>query len=326
MSRETSTITCGSRRPSSTSSEHSSSSSSISPTSSSASSSSSSLANLRIPIIRPFQRREVDLRRPARTAPHANSQTFIDLTDEPSSPPGNFVLPPERSPDHLSRRPPPRAQHQAEARPPPSRSQPQYIDLSDTEETHPRRPSSPEVQILSSRPRSRSLSLSNRRNAPSRRLMSPPHHRHDERLFPPSLPGFAELDFSTRVARTREELVGWQGFAGPEHLNIPNMLDFRSVGFDLDYPHHQGPQPRPPTYEAPPTPRTGFTRSPREDDYLACADCETELGIGEDEAKRQVWVNKPCGHVCVSMIVTVISRSSVIGLLRRMCGKGGQSE
>lgn len=297
MSREMSTNTCASRRPSSTTSESSgSASSSHDGSSSSASSSSASFANLRIPIIRPYPRREVDLRRPARLTNQPHSQTVIDLTQEPSSPPDQFVLPPERSPDPLLRRPPSIPQP-PRIRSPPQRTEPLYIDLSDTEEPQARRPASPEVQILSSRTRSRSLSVNNRRNIPGRRGTSPARHRNPPQLHRPHLPGFAELDFSTRVARARDELVGWEGFAGSEHFNIPNMLDFRAVGFDLDHPHHQEPQPRLPTYEAPPPPKPGFTRSPNEGDYLACAECEAELGVGEEEPRKQVWVNKTCGHV-----------------------------
>ncbi|MCJ1389422.1 hypothetical protein MMC18_002279 [Xylographa bjoerkii] len=76
----------------------------------------------------------------------------------------------------------------------------------------------------------------------------------------------------------------------------PGPLDFDVVPFNL---HHDGTAVPPlPTYEAPPPPRPGFTRSPAETDTVVCPNCNEELGIGDDEIKRQVWVVKKCGHVC----------------------------
>ena len=75
----------------------------------------------------------------------------------------------------------------------------------------------------------------------------------------------------------------------------PGALDFDIVPFNI---HHNGQTVPPlPTYEAPPPPRPGFTRSPAETDTVICPNCNEELGIGEDEIKRQVWVVKKCGHV-----------------------------
>ncbi|MCJ1402753.1 hypothetical protein MMC11_005974 [Xylographa trunciseda] len=75
----------------------------------------------------------------------------------------------------------------------------------------------------------------------------------------------------------------------------PGALDFDIVPFNI---HHNGPTVPPlPTYEAPPPPRPGFTRSAAETDIVVCPNCNEELGIGDDEIKRQVWVVKKCGHV-----------------------------
>ena len=80
---------------------------------------------------------------------------------------------------------------------------------------------------------------------------------------------------------------------------LPGELDFSTQGFLMgDVPRPPPPPPPPPTYDAPSPPRPGFTRSPAEDDVVVCPNCEEELGIGEDESKRQVWVIKSCGHVC----------------------------
>lgn len=57
------------------------------------------------------------------------------------------------------------------------------------------------------------------------------------------------------------------------------------------------PPPPPPTYDPPPKPRSGYSRSPKEDDVLICPNCEDELGVGKDDIKKQVWVAKKCGHV-----------------------------
>lgn len=52
-----------------------------------------------------------------------------------------------------------------------------------------------------------------------------------------------------------------------------------------------------PSYEAPPAAPPGFTRSPAENDYLICPNCNDELTEGDDDVKRQVWVVRGCGHV-----------------------------
>ena len=78
---------------------------------------------------------------------------------------------------------------------------------------------------------------------------------------------------------------------------LPGDLDFITQGFPMgDAPRRQ-PQPAPPTYDAPSPARTGYTRSPREEDVLVCPNCEEELGSGKDDLKRQVWVIRACGHV-----------------------------
>lgn len=58
------------------------------------------------------------------------------------------------------------------------------------------------------------------------------------------------------------------------------------------------PDRRPsPPYKPPPAAAKGFTRRIEEDDEVVCVNCGDELGAGEGEVKRQVWVAKQCGHV-----------------------------
>ena len=99
-------------------------------------------------------------------------------------------------------------------------------------------------------------------------------------------------------------------------LVLPHHLDFETQGFRMG----RTPRPSvpPPTYDPPPAPRQGFTRTPKEEEILICPNCSEELGLGEDELKRQVWVIKSCGHV--SCWILHRSRPAIIdpslGLLR----------
>ena len=104
----------------------------------------------------------------------------------------------------------------------------------------------------------------------------------------------------------------------------PGALDFDIVPFNL---HHNGqPVPPLPVYEAPPPPRPGFTRSPTEGDTVVCPNCNEELGIGEDDTKRQVWVVKKCGHVGHAFRVRWILTNGAPGLLRQLHAGPAQSQ
>ena len=82
------------------------------------------------------------------------------------------------------------------------------------------------------------------------------------------------------------------GSAGP-------IMDYEAVAFDLngDTGPSAAAEPPVPTYDAPSPPRKGFSRNPGEDEVAVCPKCDEELGVGENEIKRQVWVVKNCGHV-----------------------------
>ena len=80
-------------------------------------------------------------------------------------------------------------------------------------------------------------------------------------------------------------------------IDLPGNLDFMRQGF----PMGDGPraQSYPPTYQAPPPSRPGYTRSPNETIFAICANCDEELGAGEDDLKKQVWAARKCGHVSI---------------------------
>ncbi len=98
-------------------------------------------------------------------------------------------------------------------------------------------------------------------------------------------------------------------FGGPGGIQLPQGMDYEAAGFVMATP--------PPTYKAPSAAQPGFTRSPREEDVLVCPNCEEELGTGEDELKRQVWVVRACGHVCGTNVFTTPVAADMIyqGLL-----------
>ncbi|MCJ1418666.1 hypothetical protein MMC32_005015 [Xylographa parallela] len=106
----------------------------------------------------------------------------------------------------------------------------------------------------------------------------------------------------------------------------PGALDFDIVPFNI---HHNGQTVPPlPVYEAPPPPRPGFTRSPAESDTVICPNCNEELGIGEDDTKRQVWVVKKCGHVRRAALRAgyTLANEKNAGLLRHVHDVAAQSQ
>ena len=177
------------------------------------------------------------------------------------------------------------------------------------------RDDSPEIQFLTSRPRSRSLSTTRHVHAqrrpgrtpaptsPARRphvvaTLRPPiterrHNNHHHHHVPHTI-GAQLFDgrFGPLARISDDAMMAWEGMFEP-----PGNLDFDAVAFNYENPSRPQQQPRLPTYEPPSPPAPGFTRSPDEDDTLVCPNCDDELGVGESELKRQVWVVKACGHV-----------------------------
>ena len=257
----------------------------------------------------------LDYRRPTMST---TEQNFIDLTQDSS---------PVEHRDYVNLDPASRFSSSRATRPP--RFARDIIDLEELEDTSSTaavREGSPDIEFVSSRPllprirnRSQSLGLG-RRNADTPQNLRPPEVnrnppagpwqdlrnqvsraqqslRHPARMHPlnallrrdlpaqtPPRNQFQDVDFDTIFINAGQPMV------------LPGDLDFSAQGFTMgDVPR---PPPPPPTYDPPSIPRPGFTRSPREEDTLVCPNCEEELGIGEDESKRQVWVIKSCGHVC----------------------------
>ena len=228
----------------------------------------------------------------------------IDLTGDMSSPSEAHTIPP--SSNSIAAHRPPRFERN-------------IINVDEQQDinTVDLREESPEIQFLTSRPRSRSLSATRRlarrrpalipvarspgrRSQPSVRIATEDRHPH-------RLGGWADALFHVQFPRPHhpnldrafgEELVGTE--AEPTTSGVfqpPQNLDFLQAGFDYEQPSRPQQQPRPPTYKSPPPAQNGFTRSPKEDDMLVCPNCDDELGLGDNEVKRQVWVVRACGHV-----------------------------
>lgn len=254
------------------------------------------LFNLNIP---PPSRRGFDLRRPIMSQPRRD---IIDLTEETSSPaPEPHTIPLAITNTRGANRPP--------------RFDREIISVDDQDDNTTRgREESPEIQFLRSEPlrgggQSRSSSA-------SRRVQGRPGHTPGPRLPPVRLavaPGQNEnhgwaralnLPFSGHLNagfhRGHDRLIHWEDFdAGM--FQAPGDLDFFAPAFNYENPSHPQaqPQPRLPTYDPPSPAKPGFTRSPDEEDTLVCPHCDDELGTGDSDVKRQVWVVKACGHVCV---------------------------
>ena len=228
----------------------------------------------------------------------ARSQDVIDLTEEVNISPERDVLPSEQLPDS----PPRRLHHPQQRRLEHRVPTPFVIDLSDGENIPPRQ-ASPDIQFISSRPRSRSLSLDNRARRPASHDRPRPLVQNERSMWlGRTLPQLQHL--GNQLGRMRDHLVAWERVPVPEthfDMPLPDMMDFQQVGFNYDHPFQpQQPQPRAPTYDAPPPPQEGFTRSNTEEDLLmVCPECEGELGVGNSEERRQVWVVRNCGHVRV---------------------------
>ena len=179
------------------------------------------------------------------------------------------------------------------------------------------RESSPEVQFIHARPRSVPRTENNTSARPTR--PSPQNISRTRRVGVRPLREYIPLSMNlpdiTRVVsgdlgirsffqgnipgggRTepREELVGleeWdlQSFGGID-------MGVNMQGFNLENPSRPVQQPRTPTYKAPSPAKSGFTRDLEEEDVLVCPNCDNELGVGDDDLKRQVWIVKACGHV-----------------------------
>lgn len=274
---------------------------------------------------RHFPRDGYDYRRPVSSArSNTPANNVIDLTsDDDSTAPGNAPTP----------QPQPTT-----ATVPLPRFGREIIDLSaDTsplQTTHARQTrtsSSPEVQFVSSRPRSR-----NDQRAPQ--PQNPGGHRAGQELvlddpeddliiagertgvnllapldthgryngvFQRIFEGGARLQGPVRAAVTTIMRGGTMPhFFGAVNDNgdiarpgLPGFMNFETVAFDYMRNADDPVQLPVPKFDPPPPAPEGFTRDPTEEDTIVCPNCEDELAVGESEEKRQVWVVKACGHV-----------------------------
>lgn len=79
-------------------------------------------------------------------------------------------------------------------------------------------------------------------------------------------------------------------------------LDYRHAAFPLDgvdmfERSSETPQVVQEPYKAPKPSKKGFLRTFAESDVVLCPRCGDELATGKDDTKQQVWVVKQCGHV-----------------------------
>ncbi|MCJ1230107.1 hypothetical protein MMC12_006778 [Toensbergia leucococca] len=255
------------------------------------------------------------------------TRDIIDLTEGSNSPPGTRTLPnPDTDPTFTSQR---------ANRPP--RFPRDIIDVDDPESlstlpTNTARDASPDIELLYSRtipqgtrPQTRPQGIfgyvptatrvdGSSADAIQNRRPSASNHSQSVRDAWTEARNQMRRDHSMnmmvgqqqpRITHQGRHLSLSQGFQDRQegvlfmgvqpNLTLPGNLDFIAQGFpmgDIGRVH-----PAPPTYDAPPSPRTGFTRSPKEDNVLVCPNCDEELGMGSDDTKRQVWVVKQCGHV-----------------------------
>lgn len=269
----------------------------------------------------------LDYRRPVTSQPNAD---VIDLTEEPPSP-RLQVVPTRGAVPTSAIRQPGRPEH-----PVIDLEEADGDDEPEIQGEH-TRDGSPEFEVLysrplsSTRPRSQSTGTAARRDGSrSRRPTRPPAHNAIERSVATLTRGLQEA--SNRIAsyqnmlRPHGRAPGHHHHHHPGHhhhearhqvpneadlllwqdvrldFNLPDQLDFETQGFRMGDVAQPRPQPPPPTYDPPPKARPGFTRSPQEDEILICPNCNSELGVGRDEEKRQVWVIKKCGHVSYGSI------------------------
>ena len=204
------------------------------------------------------------------------------------------------------------------------------------------RESSPEVEFVSARPRSVSQSDQSRQNRPAQPGNvpgRPPSFRtrrgnlsDTSQMMGLRLPDNMRTAIAGITGPFR--FGGFMARSGQEELVTINDLEvehFEGIdmgvgmqGFNLDNPSRPVQQPRLPTYEAPPPARSGYTRDLKEEDILVCPNCDDELGVGEEEMKRQVWVIKGCGHVSEYHLMRV---SSVLtqAVIQVYCGECARS-
>lgn len=84
-------------------------------------------------------------------------------------------------------------------------------------------------------------------------------------------------------------------------LNSPGILDYEYSSFAMRPTTPQEARPQREVYKAPSPAPEGFTRTLGDDDIAVCPNCSWELGTGEGK-RQEIWVAKPCGHVCYQLM------------------------
>lgn len=287
----------------------------------------------------------LDYRRPVMSQPTNN---VIDLTEESDNPSAPTVPAPNRVPIATMRRPG-RPQRQI------INIEEEFGDDEPQMQREHTRDTSPDLQVLFSRPysaaRPRTRSAGNatpRDGSRPRRAARPSPQREMRREIEELSRGVQTtsnlLEFFQRTLRPSAQAPSHHHHHRHGHLypqathrmpngadllftdvnlefHLPDQLDFETQGFRMGDVAQPRPPPPPPTYDPPPEARPGYTRTPKEDDVMVCPNCGYELGVGQTEEKRQVWVVKKCGHVsqpCYQSfpIADVAERSTAVNVRR----------
>lgn len=91
----------------------------------------------------------------------------------------------------------------------------------------------------------------------------------------------------------------WIGHTPTEGIDLTIDLDNDVPVFDYSATGFNPPRAArtAPPYVPPPPAPAGFTRTANEDDVVVCPNCDHELGTGENNIRKQIWIARPCGHV-----------------------------
>lgn len=241
-------------------------------------------------------RRGFDFRRPAATAPHEDD--VIDLTNEPETPSQRVQ---SRGTDTWN----------SSTSRPPRFGRNILADVVDLEEDPANDPgegpsSSPEVQFVRSTVR---YQPTQRLSARMREILDAWTPRHFSN-------GRSPLD--SEYTRIFEQITGANENARPQRdrpyrgpgtgpgdvlmlgsdgVHDGVFLDYAHPSFTMDPPSPPGSRLQRDTYRPPSPAPEGFTRTLGEDDVAICPNCSWELGTGKGR-QQEIWVAKPCGHVC----------------------------
>lgn len=237
------------------------------------------------------------------STPRQTEEEVIDLTNEPDSPP-------QRSHQH--------AQQDSRGGATPRRARPPRFgrnimdDVVDLEEEEPEpvndTPSSPEVQFMGAHRNSDvEFVRSTVRPVPSRpRSLGRSEFLSMLRFRAPIIP----LDGTLSNEEALRQEIAWRARHLPQRppRDVETFwIDGPRSDFDLavdlsfnipDESSRMDSAARPSSYKPPSPAPEGFTRNAKENDVVVCPNCDEELGTG-DEVKQQIWVAKPCGHVCI---------------------------